>query len=299
MTNYILRRRKLGRTSAREIARNTEEGIKVFRNDGRRYNHDTNKYERVAGGLPEDGGFVFRWGCTSVVPGNPTVVNKVEAISKVNDKAKFRKLLADADLAPASWLSIADFQDTAFVNDGYPVVVRRSYHAQGRHLHVCRNTEELRTACNRYGEGNYYISELINKVAEYRVCVIQGRAAWVARKTPADPSAVAWNVAQGGRFDNVNWAEWPLKAVKVSIEAFNLSGLDFGGVDVMVDAEGNCYVLEINSAMSLTSPYRQETTAKCFDYIIRNGKEPIALTEERGGWKKFIHPALSPEAIVV
>jgi hypothetical protein len=77
-----------------------------------------------------------------------------------------------------------------------------------------------------------------------------------------------------------------------------LSGLDFGGVDVMVDRAGNCYVLEINSAPSQTSPYRQECTAKAFDYVVLNGKDNIPVVEQRGGWKKFAHPALSDEVLI-
>jgi glutathione synthase/RimK-type ligase-like ATP-grasp enzyme len=122
---------------------------------------------------------------------------------------------------------------------------------------------------------------------------MQGRVICVAQKTPGNPDDIAWNVARGGRFDNVRWDEWPLKAVRVSLEAFALSGLDFGGVDVMVDNEGGCFVLEINAAPSLTSPYRQEMFAKGLDYMIVNGKTPIPLIQERGGWRKFIHPAVS------
>jgi glutathione synthase/RimK-type ligase-like ATP-grasp enzyme len=135
-------------------------------------------------------------------------------------------------------------------------------------------------------------------VAEYRVFVVSGRAVAVAKKTPGNPQDVAWNVARGGRFDNVDWGDWPLKAVKTSIEAFNLSALDFGGVDVMVDGDGNCYVLEINSAPSLTSPYRQECMAKGLHYALTRGKERIPLVAERGGWRKFAHPAISDQALI-
>ena len=126
----------------------------------------------------------------------------------------------------------------------------------------------------------------------------QGRVVWVAKKTPGNPQDVAWNVARGGRFDNVRWDDWPLKAVRISREAFLLSELHFGAVDVMVDRDGNAFVLEINSAPSQTSPYRQECTAKVFDHIVRQGKANIPVTEARGGYKKFIHPALCQDAIV-
>ncbi len=127
----------------------------------------------------------------------------------------------------------------------------------------------------------------------------QGRAVWVAKKTPGNPADIAWNVARGGRFDNVHFNDWPLRVVRTAIEAFNLSSLDFGGVDVMVDKEGKAYVLEINSAPSQTSPYRQECCAKMFDYMLDRGKGKIPLVEEKGGYLKFIHPAIDDKAKVV
>lgn len=274
MAAVLLRRRKLGHKSCRDISGFSTAGLGVVRNDSN---------------LPAGTDLVFRWGTTSNVPCN-NVVNTAHAIHGVNDKTGFRRILNEHDLCPATWFSI-----DAVPHDAFPVIVRPAHHSQGRHLHVCNSYVELQAACRVCGPG-HYISKLINKVAEYRVAVVQGRAVWVAKKTPGNPDDVAWNVARGGRFDNVNWGDWPLRVVKCAIEGFNLSELDFGGVDVMVDAEGTPYILEINSAPSQTSPYRQQCMAKSFDYIIRNGKDRIPLIEARGGYRKFIHPAICDTA---
>ncbi len=281
MSSIILRRLKLGRTSAAAIAAMSIQNLSVVRND------------RLNVSQRQNVDWVIRWGCTSNIPDGVKVLNTAEAIHEVNDKLGFRIKLQEVGLCPDTWFLQTQVQETS-----YPVIVRPSRHAQGKKLHVCRNVQELRVACQPYLNTGYYISKLINKVAEYRVCVVQGRAVWVAKKTPGNPQDVAWNVARGGRFDNVRWEDWPLKAVKVSIEAFNLSKLDFGGVDVMVDADGKCYVLEINSAPSLTSPYRQKCITKAFDWIIsRDNKARIPLITAKGGYKKFIHPAVCAEAI--
>jgi glutathione synthase/RimK-type ligase-like ATP-grasp enzyme len=170
------------------------------------------------------------------------------------------------------------------------------FHAQGKKLWKCDNIQQLALAADRAGQG-WYASQLINKTAEYRVLVAQGRAVWVVKKIPANPQAIAWNVNQGGRFENISWDNWPLKVVKTAIQAWKLSGLDFGGVDIMEDADGKCYVLEINSAPSQTSPYRQQCMAKVFDWIVEhNSCKEIPLPEEKGGYRKFIHPAISQDA---
>lgn len=277
MTVVILRRRKLGNTSCKEISNFSKKGIVALRNDFP---------------FPVDTDLVIRWGCTSNVP-TKNVVNTAEAIHTVADKTGFRRLLDEKapHTIPRTIFRFDEYQDQ-------PMVVRPRHHHQGRNLYVVNTMAELRAAVAKCGEG-WYASDLIDKVAEYRIAFVQGRAAWVAKKTPGNPDQVAWNVAQGGRFDNVRWGEWPLKAVKVAREAFMVSGLDFGGVDIMVDKDNNVFVLEINSAPSLTSPYRQECFAKCFDYIVENGKNNLPITEARGGYSKFIHPAVCAEAIMV
>lgn len=286
--SVILRRRKLGNTSCREIAAAMAMPVQVHRND------------KVFPGRWL-GNYLFRWGCTSNVPNDYIIVNQSKAIHLVSDKTAFRKLLAEAELCTRTRFDIDDVdhhQWRAGFFNGETVIVRPRNHAQGRNLYHCKSYEELEAAVERCGDG-YYINEYIEKVAEYRVFVAQGRAVWVAQKTPGNPEDIAWNVAKGGRFDNVRWDDWPLRVIKAAIEGFNLSGLDFGGVDVMVDAEGKPYILEINSAPSQTSPYRQSCVAKVFDYIIQNGKAAIPLTQERGGYRKFIHPAVCNNAIVV
>lgn len=274
----IIRRRKLGRTSCREIAKNMKTPCKVLRSDRRAFEDD----------------LYIRWGCTANVPCKD-VLNVSEAIHKVNDKVGFRKLLNEHELCPKTWANVYDVPLEAIARG---VVLRPARHAQGKHTYLAKTYCDLGKYAYICGEG-YYISEFVPKVAEYRVFVVSGRVACVAEKTPSNPDDIAWNVAKGGRFDVTPWKEWPLRAVKTAIEAFKLSGLDFGGVDVMVDGEGKPYVLEINSAPSLTSPYRQQCMAKCFDYIIENGKAIIPLIEAKGGYSKFIHPAVCEEAKLV
>jgi glutathione synthase/RimK-type ligase-like ATP-grasp enzyme len=290
MTVIILRRPKLGRATKYVVEKSTRID-KVCRNDKP---------------LPQDLSLVFRWGTTSNVPCNH-VVNTAEAIHRVNDKAGFRSLLMNAwadngalgePLCPYTYTDGDADLDVILNSIDTSIIVRPRVHAQGKHVYLASNQSEFDVAVAKCGPG-WYASEYVNKVAEYRVTFVQGRVVWVAKKTPGDPNAIAWNVSQGGRFDNVAWGDWPLRAIRVSREAFNLSGLDFGAVDVMVDADGRPYVLEINSAPSQTSPYRQECMAKAFDYIVEHGKAAIPVIEEKGGWRKFIHPALTPEATMV
>lgn len=283
MKAIILRRRKLGRTSAREVSRYAREAgfdLSEYRNDAK---------------WPGDVDMVFRWGTTSHTQGNPVVVNTSDMIHRIANKKDSRVFLAELSMAPDTWVEPGDVPLEALEGGLHGVVVRRAAHHQGRYLHHCRTLPEVMKACALYDD--YYISKYIPKVAEYRVFVCQGRAVWVAKKTPANPDAVAWNVARGGRFDNARWGDWPLKVVQLAIEAANAMEVDFAGVDVMVDAEGKAYVLELNSAPSQTSPYRQENTAKTFSYIMEHGKGHIPFVASKN-YRSYIHPAICNEAVL-
>lgn len=284
MKTYILRRKGLGRSSVKGIIQFSKEGIEGYLNDGRK--HVDNGYEK--GEPPLDADLAIRWGCTSNLnTPNATIINNAKAIHWVSDKATSRMQFAINGLSPKTALCIQDFAEDMF----FPAVVRPSTHAQGKNLDLCNTLEEVEAACNKYGE--HYISKFIDKVEEYRVFILQGRVVWVAKKTPADPKAIAWNVAQGGSFENVKWGQWNLSMCNIAIKSFHMSGLDFGGVDIMIDKDGRSYVLEINSAPSQTSPYRQECCARAFDHLIKNfperGKEHY---EVGNNWQEFIHPGL-------
>lgn len=288
MSAALLRRRKLGRTSCREICNYINQlggSAKVVRSW---------KPREMDQPISREDDWLVRWGCTVEV-GMPAehTLNTSEAIHWCNNKRLGRLAMQEAGVPVPLTMDVDDFYRwNGPANKQW--VARPARHAQGRNL-VCGNYNRilpfLSTTLYRTG----YVSELINKVAEYRVFVVQSRVAWVAQKTPGNPHNVAWNVAQGGRFDNVRWSDWNTKVLDAALKAAKVSGTDFCGVDVMVDAEGNPYVLEVNSAPSQTSPYRQQCVAKAFHYIFSTGsKSPFEDVNwnPRRTWKSYIHPAV-------
>lgn len=279
--NIILRRRKLGKTSTREFSKFTN-AIPV-RNDL------LNKK------IKEPIDWLIRWGCTSQCQANHTV-NKAEAISLAGNKKESRKILQELNLpkriVPRTWFSYEDWEDSDYEG---AVIVRPTHHAQGRSLYYLKTPADIITFFTHTPKklipDNYYISEYIKKEKEFRVFVMQGKVVWIAEKTPENPEAIAWNVAQGGHFYNVRWNDWPLRACRIAIQACEALGLDFGGVDIM-QKDKEFLILEVNSAPSQTSPYRQQCTGKAFDYLIKSNNSKLETPEKVNSYKQFIHPGI-------
>jgi glutathione synthase/RimK-type ligase-like ATP-grasp enzyme len=101
-------------------------------------------------------------------------------------------------------------------------------------------------------------TQYINKVTEYRVHVFNGKVFHVQEKRKKEDfknhNELVCNHDNGWVFciKNVNPSDDVLNAAIAAVSAL---GMDFGAVDIMVDGDGNPYVLEVNS-----SPGQEGTT---------------------------------------
>lgn len=267
--NYILRRNNVGDPFAENLLSHLP-GFSVI-------NKDTTT-------VPV-GEWCIRWGTTSNLPGNPKVINSAAGIHKVYDKGSFRRELYAAGLAPKIWDSVK-----AFASDqSYPVIVRPNKHVRSQQLHFCEDLPEVVVSVEDVRSDGYYISEYIKKDAEFRVFAVSGYAVAVINKIPKNKNDVSWGCVRSGEFEYVGWSEWPIDVVRKACKALDLSGLDFGAVDVICK-DGVAYVLEINTAPEVT-PYYGKCLSKAFKYLIDKNREVPARTEG-SSWKNYIHPAI-------
>lgn len=247
--------------------------------------------------FPQDLTYVFRWGCTSDVPEGVKVVNTAKAIHWCYNKRQARLDMQEAGVSvPQTWTS------EEFNRSRHPItaesynnivldqfVARPATHTQGEQL----NTG---SAVDLVVFPGGYVSRLISKRAEYRVNIAQGRVVQLGSKSLATADQTSW-MGERDRFNNVRWGDWPMQVVKEALAAAKVSGADFCGVDVLLDSNGKAYVLEVNSAPWLGN-YGAKCFAKCFDFIVKNGKKHFDPVEwsPRTSWKSTIHPALIEEA---
>ena len=284
---YFLRRRGLGLKTLRAIQ---DFLVKDFNEES----VIIHSYKKIP--ILKEGDILLRWGCTTQVPGTYITLNKANAITFTSNKTEFRKHLQEIhpNIVPQTC-----FKGDIITWGMFPLILRHEHHAQGKFLWYCENretfVENFNDYYNTYGKNtNYYLSKYIPKVKEYRICFVQNRVAWIAEKIVENLSTIAWNVAQGGKFINVRWKDWPLDTIEKALLAHKESGLFLSGVDIMVDDEGRSYIIEVNSAPSHTSPYRQSCVAKCLSWCIQNMHwDNMPLNEEYNKYRKYTHPGLT------
>lgn len=296
MKALIVRRRRLGHSSTVALSKLLEaEGISsvIWRNDR------SFPAEWVQRG--DEDLTVIRWGCTATVPttlstSNP-YINQASGIHKVNDKLSFLRVLEAAGL-PRGLLPVVYLGTTSGepqLQEDQHWVVRPPTHSQGRNLRVL-DTSTLTTMMHS-GTFQGYARPLVQKKSEYRVYVLNGRVVNVAQKTPDNPADIAWNVARGGRFDNVRWGGWPINVVDLACSVAPHTGLHLTGIDIMVDHDDKAWFIEANSAPSLpfnsdgSCTYRQQCIAKGLAYTMRDNPEPFTY-QEGDTWRDYVHPAI-------
>lgn len=290
----IVRRRKLGNGSTRAIKANLfnmEKEIDIYRYDSRGLEILRHKWINTN---TIDSDYILRWGYTGECGfDREHTINLSEHIHLVNNKPECRKKLIEANIScPITFYNKADV-DNCLILGSRKYVGRPSHHAQGRKFKFISSREDLTN-----DNTSDYWSEYIDKDREFRVFTFFGKILMVAEKIPTETGRrrIAWNhFGNGASFVNINWSEWPIEACKEALKASNVIGIDFAGVDVMVK-DNIPYILEINSAHSLTSEYRQTVFSKAINWLISelpNGKpQHFEYPEHIRTYKSIILPYL-------
>jgi len=145
---------------------------------------------------------------------------------------------------------------------GVPVVLRDSvsHHGGAGALYVSTKAK-WDERIKEFTHG--YCMEFIDKTREFRVHANRDGFLYVTERMPKDHNRLIWNWAS----EKVSTDDAANKAcANVAIRAIHALGYDFGGVDVMMTADGKVFVTEANTAPALETKFAVDKYAK---YIIQ------------------------------
>lgn len=168
-------------------------------------------------------------------------VNKLEAFTKLSEKGVSIPQYTTSRTEAASWLA-----------SGSGICVRKTVEGRdGEGLILLKSISEA--LINGIPEAPLY-TKFIEAKAEYRINVCNNRTVGVQLKVPTGTNPCA-DIKTGGNgygFKLLSDNEIPTGIRPVARAAITALGLDFGGVDLIVDAANRAYVLEVNTAPELT-----------------------------------------------
>lgn len=207
---------------------------------------------------------------------NVPVYNSGRSIELSVDKGMATLLLSQAGLpVPATWVcSATEYAQRVWDSEraqGHRLVVKPLFGSQGKGLLRLSAPDEL-PPVEEYG-GVYYLQRYIEgQQFDWRVFVINHRAVATMRRY-----GTSWinNVAQGAT--HVAAPREP-QVESLAQAAAKLLGMDYAGVDLMRDSNGNLQILELNSIPAWRG--LQEATGSniasylaedfCFRHVFRN-----------------------------
>ena len=172
-----------------------------------------------------------------------TVYNDGRAIERTVDKTMTSFLIHNAGIAtPKTWVCESRQQAHAIVQKNMALnqklVIKPLFGSQGQG--VRQVTESLPLPGDKFVDGVFYLQKMIEATHDYRVLVVNNKAVCAMKRI-----GETWlhNVAQGADCEQI--AETDVLAI--ACQAALVLDIAYCGVDVIRDADGKLYVLEVNS----------------------------------------------------
>ena len=189
---------------------------------------------------------VINWGNGKGNIGNARQINKLYNVQLAANKLRaLEALQASGVSTPTFGMSLLDFEPSQLLYGRSEL-----WGHSGKGIYV--GTKDEIPDCPLYVQA-------IEKVAEYRAIVVGDKVVDFKKKkkrnTPDGEEQIEhdrhiWNHSGGYIFARNSFTV-PSTAGSLGIAAVKALGLDFGAVDIIEDAEGKLYVLEVNTANGL------------------------------------------------
>lgn len=240
-------------------------------------------------------GLIWRWGYVKPI-GNVsftesvTCINRSESIKIISGKYSFLDKLKNEIRVPQVTKSKDEVLQWFKDNPSLIVLGRKFNHHGGLDIQVLHANDPV-------VQSDYYV-KYIPKTREFRIYTFFGKVLEVQEKFPEDINEIAWNHCQGATFHNVSWNNWISKSCYLALKAAELTEIHYCAWDIILGKDHNFYVLEGNTAPSITGEYNLGILNECVEYLSafwdENHKLPDIprLGDFVRGYQHYIHPIM-------
>jgi RimK family alpha-L-glutamate ligase len=209
-----------------------------------------------------DGPCAGLWETAAVERSGAVLLNHPRALYLAHDKLATATVLVQAGLPHPSTMLVQGIERMPGLQP--PYVVKPRFGSWGRDVFLCRDESSLAdvlvelSSRSWFGRHGVLVQELIGPARDdLRVVVATGAVVGAVSRV-AGPGEWRTNVAAGGRRVRAT----PCRvASTLALRAVAALGLDFAGVDLMRDGNGEWVVLEVNGAVDFTEEYALDGTS--------------------------------------
>jgi len=195
---------------------------------------------------------LIRYGSTAKVRYNPKyTINTREAVKLASNKVLMAKKLLD---------ELPELSPFTFNPSSYPIYGFEKYHSRGKGIVLLMSKEDREWAVRGEKQFAYY-SKPLEVRQEYRVHVCGDETKLMIKKRPTlidSTTFVTRNLESGYDFAAITNPSEFLKEeiIYIATKVTRLFGLDFCGVDMVLDSYKKPWILELNSAPGLSTNER-------------------------------------------
>ena len=170
-------------------------------------------------------------------------------------------------------------------NFKYPVVLKRNFGSQGHNVYLCNNRADILSALRRifsrsrkFGAFDYIAiaQEYIKIKKEYRVIAYKRKLMFAYEKNIDDAifvgnlSPLHWENAKGVLVQDANILE---KLEAFSQGVFDAIPINFVGLDIAIDENGEFFIIEINNSPGMgigAGSFGMDPIVRMFKYILKD-----------------------------
>lgn len=172
------------------------------------------------------------------------VYNDAKAIERTVDKGMTSFLLHQCGIkTPQTWVCESrqfahEIIKQEKINSNKSLIIKPLFGSQGQGVRIV--SDLLPLPMDQYVDGVFYLQTLIKSTHDYRVFVVNNQAISAMRR-----SGEGWlhNVAMGAECEEIDDAD----ILALAEQAAKALDIAYCGVDIIRDADGILYVLEVNS----------------------------------------------------
>ena len=203
---------------------------------------------------------------------NMFCINNRESMEVCEDKYRTILRLSDSDI-PVPLTSIATNEETIDiavkkVGGKFPVVVKTITGSKGVGVFIIDRIESLKSSLQAIWKVNsdteIILQEYIESAYDLRIHVL-GKKVIAAMKRFKIKKDFRSNFSLGGKVSDVKLTE---EQEKIALLAAKAVGAVWSGVDMMIDKDGKCYIIEVNTSPG-TQGIEQATGKSIVEMVVK------------------------------